>query len=214
MPSDKLKFFSEEEYFRFEEKSEIKYEYVDRQIYAMSGATQRHNEIQMNIFLALSKFLCNRPCRAFIGNHRVKIKKANCYYYPDVMVTCSGLDDGKSVYNEGPVLVVEVLSRSTAPIDRREKLSNYLKLESLREYVLVQQNRKKVELYRLDNDGSWTKTDYGPGDFVIFKSLPAGEFKLSVEEIYRDVNIDPDLQVKEDSPEYSLSENELYDLCW
>lgn len=175
------------EYLHDEETAAIKHEYVDGRVFAMTGANRRHNLITGNIFTKLHAFLDGSPCRAFMEAFKVRVEAADAFYYPDVMVACDNVSD-ESVYTEEPVLIVEVLSPSTAAIDRREKCINYMKLSTLREYMIVHQRRKKVEMYRRIADGTWTKAEYYGGDNLVLNSFPNGELVLSIESIYRNVS--------------------------
>ena len=109
----------------------------------------------------------------------------NATYYPDVMVVCDRSDNDPYI-KQKPCLFVEVLSPSTALLDRREKLFNYQKLESLQEYVLVSQSEVKVELYRRDSDGGWLVQCLGVGDGLHLRSI---DLAIALSDIYEDVNL-------------------------
>ena len=213
MRTNRREYLTEDEYLKFEESSAIKHEYVDGRIYAMSGASRRHSRIQGNIFAALHRLLDGGPCRPYMENMKVKISAANCYYYPDVMVVCQGLDDLEQQYEDSPALIIEVLSRSTSAVDRREKFNNYTRLVSLQEYLLVHQQRRKVELFRRNHDDDWDEYVFHATDTVVFKSLP-GEICISMDAIYRDLAEGKNLTLKEEVPHYLLSDNDLHELSW
>jgi Uma2 family endonuclease len=213
MRANKREFLTEEEYLKFEHASALKHEYVNGRVYAMSGVSRRHSRIQLNISVALHNFLDGGPCCPYMENMKVKIKAANCYYYPDIMVVCQGAGDLDEFYEDSPVLIIEVLSRSTSSIDRREKFNNYTMLESLHEYALVHQQRRKLELFRRNQGNEWDEYVFHGDDTVIFTSLPS-EFSLAMDTIYRNIADGTKLHVKEDVPEYLLSDNELYELSW
>jgi Uma2 family endonuclease len=140
---------SVEDYFALEEKSPLRHEYVAGEIFAMSGATVRHNLISANIAGELRSHLRGGPCKAFINDVKVRIKVADSevIYYPDVMVACGELSqDENHVWH--PTLVIEVLSPSTEMIDRREKALNYRQIPGLEEYVLVGQRVRHVTIFR------------------------------------------------------------------
>ncbi|HEY9790870.1 MAG TPA: Uma2 family endonuclease [Candidatus Obscuribacterales bacterium] len=200
--AEKLSFLTVEQYLTAEETSSVKHEYINGCIFAMTGATSRHNRITGNIFTKLHAFVDGVPCQAYIEAFKVYIKEANCFYYPDIMVACESIDE-ESVFTERPVLIVEVLSPSTAAIDRREKLINYLRLPTLREYVMVHQARKKVELFRRDKVDTWSKEQYHAGDHIVLKSFPNGELTLSVDSIYRNISqTGGTLEVREGKDDY------------
>ena len=143
---------SADDYLQQELRSPAKHEYVDGQIFAMAGATKRHNLIVGNIF-APAKFKGReKNCQVFAADMRVRVAATNSFYYPDVTATCDPADT-EELYLTKPCLIVEVLSPATAATDRREKRLAYGTLESLREYWLVDQDRRSVEIYRRADGG-------------------------------------------------------------
>ena len=159
MRTNKREYLTEAEYLKLEETSVIRHEYVDGRVYAMTGASRRHSDIQGNIFADLHVLLDGGACRVYMENRRAKIKAANCYYYTDIMVVCQNAK--YEFHEDSPVLIMEILSRSSSSIDRREKFNNYTKLESLQEYILVHQQRKSScfeELRGTNGTNSFFKT--------------------------------------------------------
>lgn len=213
--ADKVEYMSVEEYLRTEVFASVKREYVDGQVFVMSGANRKHNIIAGNIFTTLHAFLEGSPCRAFMEAFKAWVQEANCFYYPDVMVACDDAED-ESVYTTEPILIVEVLSPSTAAIDRREKRINYMKILTLREYMIVHQRRRRVELYRRLPVGSWNLSVYGSGDSVSLESLPIGKLTISVDSIYRSTSTkDGALEDQEEDEEYHCeSPEEANALDW
>ena len=140
-----------QDYFAFEETTPLKHEYLDGAIYAMVGATARHNIISLNLAVTLR---AKRPrgCEVFISDMKLKMKHAagEFYYYPDLLVSCSQTDRDP-LFREQPVLLVEVASPSTERIDRREKLTSYREISTLIEYVIVGQDHRLIEIYRRRN---------------------------------------------------------------
>ena len=182
-----LNYLTVEEYLKAEESSEIRHEYLGGQIFAMSGASREHNLIAGNIFARFRTHLRGSSCRTFISDMKVKIQtdnqKADLFYYPDVVVTCNPTDEQR-FFLTSPSLIIEVLSPSTETTDRREKLLNYQKLDTLREYVLVSQDKVKVEVYRKDAQGNWSLIILGKDDELHLDSIGA---TLTMSEIYEDV---------------------------
>ena len=180
---------SEEDYLTLEARSPVRHEYVAGDVYAMTGASLRHNVIALNIAALLRAHLRGSPCRAFVADAKLRIVKAGAYYYPDVMVTCDprhltvGSDD---LVVEAPKLIVEVLSTSTEGIDRREKLIAYRGIPSLQEYVLVAQDEAKIEIHRRHGDIGWEIVTLTPGDPVELKSL---EFASDFPAIYEETGL-------------------------
>ena len=139
-----------DEYLRQERLAESKSEYVNGSVDAMSGGTIDHNRIAGNIFWRLASQLSGRPCEVFNSDMKVRIDKANVFRYPDLSGLCGPLnfyDDAADVYRN-PTLIVEVLSPSTEKLDRGEKFALYKLIDSLKEYVLVRQDRREVEVFR------------------------------------------------------------------
>lgn len=143
-------FFTLEEYFEMEEKSSILHEYVGGEIFAMADPSQAHDIVAMNIAGPLCVHLRDRPCRIYTTHRQLQFK---CFgddfvYRPDVWLACGETRNAKGDYVDEPRLVIEVLSPSTARIDRREKLFNYREIPSIEEYVLVAQQPVHVAIYR------------------------------------------------------------------
>jgi len=150
-----------EEYLAFERAAEHKNEYFDGEIVAMTGASRKHNLIAGNVFAELKRQLRGKPCEAYISDMRVRIQSANLYTYPDVVVACDApeFEDAEVDTLLNPVLIVEVLSKSTASYDRVEKFGYYRTLPSLEEYLLVEQAQYHVVQYVRQKDGRWLLAD-------------------------------------------------------
>ena len=176
--------YSENEHLACEAQSPTRNEYIAGEIFAMTGASIRHNVIAGNIFAELRAHLKGTPCRALIEGVKLHLRKEHSYYYPDVMVTCEdrlqALDNQQQIV-EAPIVVIEILSPSTEAIDRREKLRAYRTLPSLKEYLLISQDQAQVEIYRRRGDIGWDIITYEPGDTVEITSL---ELKLGMGDIY------------------------------
>ncbi|MGE0127279.1 MAG: Uma2 family endonuclease [Blastocatellales bacterium] len=185
----KLKeYWTVEEYLEFEKTSPVRHEYVDGEIYAMAGESKNHNRIAFDLSSIINQHLSSDRCEVFIENVKVKVSPS-LYYYPDVVVTCvpdTVIENEDDYVIDDPVLIVEVLSKSTARTDRTEKLREYKNLPNLREYVIVSQFNVQVEVYRRQNAGEdWTKQIYRDLQSRIhFDSIGA---EVSVADIYRRV---------------------------
>jgi Uma2 family endonuclease len=172
------------EYLAFEAQSPNKHEYAAGQIFAMTGASARHNFISGNIFAALRSATWQGNCALFFADMRIRIDQV--IYYPDLMVCCDP-DDRDPYLKTRPCLVVEVLSDSTERIDRGEKLYNYQRIPTLEGYLLVSQDQLRVDLYR--RAGSvWEFTTYDQWDDRI--ALPCPEATLTLGEIYERIDFD------------------------
>ncbi|MGZ8220176.1 MAG: Uma2 family endonuclease [Methylobacter sp.] len=167
---------TEEEYLQSELASEVKREYIDGQVYAMTGAKHNHNFISGNIFSNFRNHLKGTPCASFMADTKVRLGKN--YVYPDVLVDCSKMS-GDDYFSTSPVIIVEVLSKSTRMRDTTTKLIQYINLPSLQEYVLIEQDFVSVQV--LPKSNHWQPEYFYLGDSVTFESIG---LTLTVEEIY------------------------------
>jgi Uma2 family endonuclease len=170
-----------EEYLRLEERGRERHEYINGVVHAMSGASEPHNVISLNLAAAFHAHLRGGPCRAYIADFKVRleINREDIFYYPDVMVACERAGVEK-YYLRYPTLVVEVLSPSTKTIDRREKLLNYPQIETVEEYVLVSQNEYGVTIHRRSEKWAPTCLD-SPEAIADFRSI---NLRLPLSRIY------------------------------
>lgn len=147
-------FLSPEEYLASESTSLERHEYVGGAIYSMAGTSARHDKIVGNIYAKLLQQLSGGGCEVFSSNLKVGIRNGpkEVYYYPDVVVDCSGVPD-ESYFAQEPRIIFEVLSPETQRVDRGEKLLNYQTLGSLDAYVLVEQKTVAVIVYRRKDNG-------------------------------------------------------------
>lgn len=178
---------SEDEYLEFDRTAEMKHEFVNGEIVAMSGASPRHNRIVTNLIASLENRLGAGPCGPLPGDQRVHVPGTGMYAYPDVTVLC-----GRGEYHPkdrltllNPRVIFEVLSDSTAAYDRGAKFDHFRRLTTLAEYVLVAQREQVVLHFRRADAGQWVLTEYPPGDAV---KLPALGIELPLTEIYRRVD--------------------------
>lgn len=172
------------EYLEREEHSPIRYEYLDGEVYAMSGAKRRHNTISSTLVrLGGNAAVSRTGCQVFGSDMKVYVEAHNSFYYPDVSACCDP-DDRNELYLTHPCFIVEVASPSTASIDRREKRASYATLESLREYVIVDQDRMRVELYRREPNG-WRGYVLNQPDDVIESSCLG--MRVTLSEVYAGV---------------------------
>jgi Uma2 family endonuclease len=183
-PAEKLNYITVEDYLAGEEISEIKHEYVDGQVYAMAGAKLKHNLIAANISGLLWSALRGKPCFPLHSDMLVKTLGKR-FRYPDVVVVCDDDTSTDERVRESPVLIVEVLSKSTRKKDKGEKRMEYLAIPSLQEYVLIEQDFAEVEVQR--RSAGWQSSYYFLGDEVLLESVNA---TLSVEAIYERVKND------------------------
>ena len=178
-------YISPEEYLEGERVSPIKHEYRRGHVYAMTGAKNPHTIISSNLVRLLGNHLLNTPCLVLTSDIKVRLEEANCYYYPDVAVTCDERDiSSMEDFILYPSLIIEVLSPSTASFDRGDKFVDYQTASSLQEYVLITQSEIKIECFRLNAEGNWVSQTYRQGDAVEFVSA---NFSCPISEIYQKV---------------------------
>jgi len=157
-----------EDYLLGERDGQVRHEFVAGRVYAMTGGSVYHNRIALAFASVLRDKLGNRPCDVFMADMQVRAQQA--YYYPDVMVVCDPQD--RDPYTKiSPLLIAEVISPTTRSIDEREKRGAYLGLESLREYLLIEQDRAEVRVIRRLNTGAWTEEAYGLDGEIRLESL-------------------------------------------
>ncbi len=154
------------DYLTFDNRSQQRHEYVGGRIHAMTVGTMRHNRVSGNIYQTLSKRLDGGPCQVFINDMKLHVQAADCVYYPDVFVYCGSSTANDEQVVQDATLVVEVLSESTAGIDRREKLLAYQKLAGLRAYWIVSQTEQRVEVHDRDTEGRWQALAYAMGESI------------------------------------------------
>ena len=175
--------YTYEQYLAFERAANVRHEFFDGEIYAMAGGTPTHAAVSVNVSGLLREQLRGRGCQTYSSDLRVRVVETGLATYPDVTVVCGRpeLDpDRHTVTN--PVLVVEVLSPSSAAYDRGEKLEQYKLIPSLREVVLVAHDERLVEVWRRSEDGAWARREARTGALVL-TSVPC---TLPLDEVFRD----------------------------
>ncbi len=184
------RYYTPEEYLEIEEAAEFKSEYRDGEIVPMTGASIDHNRIAGNICFALKLALSGKSYEVFIGDLRLWIPQARLYTYPDVMVIA-----GKPVFYSdrkdtitNPLIICEVLSKSTINYDKGEKFDYYRSIPELREYILIDQYKFHVQQYAKTANNQWLLTDYESTEAVL--TLSAIEAQIQLSEIYKMVNFD------------------------
>ena len=180
-----LRAMTVDEYFRFEETSPVKHEYLAGELYAMSGGTVRHDRIATNVLVRLSVVARRGPCDVFSGDMRVQVARDR-YYYPDVTVVCTPSAE-LDTFARNPCVVVEVTSPNTARIDRGEKLDAYRSIVTLQAYLIIDHRRRRVERYSRDAAGrEWVREEIvGEGRVLV----PCLDVELTLDEIYERVEL-------------------------
>lgn len=170
-----------EAYFEWEKANDTKHEYLNGEVFAMVGVKDSHATVAGNLFALLHSHLKGSPCRLYMSDMKAHVAKANAFFYPDVMVTCDPRDKGSDYFKQHPLLVVEVLSESTAAFDRGTKFSIYRQLESLQEYVLIDPDNLTVDCFRRDQNGHWVLYPYSSGETIELTSV---NFKIHLDALY------------------------------
>lgn len=168
-----------EEYLAGEEVSEFKHELIDGQVYAMTGVKANHQRITINLSVSFGHHLADSKCEPFGPDMRLRVD--DNFFCPDMMVVCD-FDESEQRYAQNPVLIIEVLSDSTARHDRTTKRHAYTSIPSLQEYVLIEQDFVDIEVMSKSQD--WASRHYFLGDEIHFESI---DLTLKVEDIYRRV---------------------------
>ncbi len=173
-----------EEYLDWEAQQEIRYEYVNGEVFAMTGGTIPHNDIALNLYTALRHPVRSSGCRINVSDVKVQVAPTSPYYYPDLVVSCDPRDRHARKFIQYPKLIVEVLSPSTESRDRGEKFINYQAMPSLQEYVLIDPEKIALEIYRRGEGRMWLYSPYQSGDTIVLSSL---EFECAIAVLYEGV---------------------------
>lgn len=173
----------EEDYLTGEAQASVRHEFVHGAVYAMAGGSANHNRVAGNLYARLLSG-ADEAWRPFISDMKLRLDAGNIFYYPDVMLVCDPLDN-EAYFKTSPCLVAEVLSPSTESTDRREKWAAYQKLPSLREYLLLAQDRPSVEVYKRVNLRQWSLSVLKAADTLV---LSCGNLSVLVQDLYRGVD--------------------------
>jgi Uma2 family endonuclease len=186
---DNSPYFTPEKYFIWSEKQLEKYEYIDGEVYAMSGGSKNHSLIAVKLTTLLTNHLDDSGCEAGNSDLRVNIAGTQNYTYPDASVTCDDRDKTTTQYITYPCLIAEVLSTSTESYDRGGKFRLYRKNPSLVDYLLVSSTSIEMDLYHKNDAGEWIIVNYKEGDIVELKSI---NLSFPIEQVYRNLILTPE----------------------
>lgn len=183
----KPKLYKPEEYLELERGSEVRHEYIDGELYEMAGANKPHNRISVNVVRLLDNQLLERDCNIYGSDMRVKITSTGKYTYPDVVAVC-----GEEIFEDetedsllNPMLIVEVLSKSTEAYDRGAKFEYYQTIKSFREYVLITQEPFRVEQFVRKEKNVWTYFEFRKSDDTV--KLNSIDCELVLKDIYHKI---------------------------
>ena len=178
-----------DEFIQWQSKQDVRHEYLDGEIVAMTGGSVAHDDVRNNVMAKLREHLRGSPCRAFGSDVALRPNSNTAWLYPDLFVTCR-LESIGSVYVTSAKLILEVLSPRTQGRDRVEKLQQYQQIDELSEYVLVDPHLHRIEIYRREANGTWKGPKVSKPEMpVIFESL---EFVTTYDVIFEHVAKDPD----------------------
>jgi Uma2 family endonuclease len=188
---------SPEEYLEFEHNSDIKHEYIDGEVYAMSGTTKAHNTISLNLAILLREKLKDSDCQTFMADIKVNVSNQKRFFYPDIVVTCDDNDDVNAYDVKFPKIIVEVLSESTEKFDRGKKFQYYRTIPSLQEYILVSSQEYLIECFRRTKNDLWTLQTYEGLNAILRIENLAIDAPLS--EIYATLSFDSVSEIQSDN---------------
>jgi Uma2 family endonuclease len=162
---------SAEEFLAWDADQTLKHEFLQGEVYLMAGGEDRNATVAGNLYIALRAHLRSTPCRAYGSDVKLRVEATDAYFYPDVMVTCSTADLTDRLIKREPMLVVEVLSPSTAGYDRGRKFAAYRGLPSLVEYLLVDVDQQRCDLFRRNAEDLWVLHPCEPGEALSLASV-------------------------------------------
>jgi Uma2 family endonuclease len=169
------------DYLQQEQQATLRHEYVDGYLFAMAGGSKAHNQIATNVVSLIRPQIRGTSCRVYMAD--MKVATENCFYYPDVVVTCHADQETEEFYLTQPCLIIEVLSPSTQHIDKREKLLAYQRIESLESYLIIAQDQPWIEHYQRVATG-WSLNTYAEPAMI---SLSCIALDVLLTAIYEDV---------------------------
>lgn len=190
MQARKQQYYTLEEYLELEINSEERHEYIDTKVIPVTGGTPNHNQLAGNFYAALNFALKRQPYRVFVTDQRLWIPQKRIYTYPDVMVVQGELQlqEGRNDTITNPLMIAEVLSKSTAGYDRGKKFTAYRTIPSFQEYVLIEQYTMHVEQFVKTETNQWLLSEYeGEESKISFMSFP---FEISLCDIYDKVDFE------------------------
>ena len=181
-------YYTTEEYLELEINSQEKHEYIKGEIVAMTGGTPNHNKIALNLAGALNFMVRSQPYQVFIADQRLWIPEQKIYTYPDVMVIHGNLQfqEGRKDTVTNPLIIAEVLSKSTKNYDLVDKFTAYRTIPTLQEYILIDQYSFSVQHYRKTNDNEWLFSEYQGENSLL--SLNSVVFEITLKDIYAKVD--------------------------
>ncbi|MEZ5535626.1 MAG: Uma2 family endonuclease [Thiolinea sp.] len=177
-----------EQYLAAEKTADYRSEYIEGEVYAMAGASDANVTLSTNLSAMLHGQLRGSDCKSYSSDMKLRIGEDKTYFYPDLMVSCDAEDRKRKYFKCQPILVVEILSDNTEAYDRGSKFAWYRQLDSLQEYVLIDQNQFRVELFRRNAHNRWELFSF-EGESALLELQSVG-LRCSLAELYEDVDFD------------------------
>ena len=177
-----------EEYLEWESRQELRYEYCNGDVFAMSGGTKTHDELAFNLRRSLIDRVAEQGCSMSGSDVKVFVRQGVSYRYPDLSISCDDRDEVNDTFYSFPQLIVEVLSPSTESVDRIDKFKEYIQIPTLQEYLLISTDEVSVECYRRGEGRMWLYFQYGKGETITLESVGVD---LPIEMIYRNIQLKP-----------------------
>ncbi len=184
-PALKKAYYTGAEYLELEEQSEYKSEFYNGEIFAMSGGSRNHSVICVNLNRKLAESLDDKDCILFDSHMKLDIPKLNSFVYPDAMVVCGDIEfyENRTDIIRNPILIIEVLSPSTESFDRSGKFQYYQTVSSVREYVLISQEKPMIEVYYKQDERNWLYSVVkGLEEKILLRTI---QCELTLKDIYR-----------------------------
>jgi len=202
MSAEPRRKYTLKEYFELEMSSDARHEYWNGEIYSMSGVSESHAQIEVNLIASLRTRLPKQSCRVFPANMRLHVPTLPPYRYADLSAVC-GMPTFEKIGGvdvlSNPVLIIEVLSESTEAYDRGDKFTHYKSIGSLREYLLVAQHRPHITQYVRQDDNTWRYRDVN--ELSASLALPSVKCSLDLTDVYQDVQFSAAPPLNVQSPE-------------
>jgi len=183
LPAEKIK-MTREEFLVWVETQSGRHEYIGGEVFAMTGARQAHVIVTLNLGAELKRQLKGTPCRAYVADMAVELAHSDAVVYPDVVVSCHAEDKVAERAIKHPTVVIEILSPSTAAYDRGEKFALYRSMADLEEYVLVDPDARKLEIFRRTESGDWLLAINDSARALVLHSL---SLEIPLELVFEDV---------------------------
>lgn len=181
--------FTFEDYLAWEPTQELRHEYLAGEVFAMTGARRNHVTVTVNLTAALRSLVRGTPCRVYASDMKLRIASADAACYPDVYVSCDERDRRTDLFIAHPLLIIEVLSPSTAGWDRGRKFDLYRQIDTLQEYVPIDPELRSVDVFRRSATGDWGFQPFRDDEAIALASL---DCTLPMALVYEDVDFSTD----------------------